>query len=102
MSSATVRISNEVRDILRELAAKEGEPMQAILEKAIEQYRRQRFLEEVNAAYAALRQDYKIWTEIQKELKEWDSTLADGIDLNEEWTQDGEATRKNKGGKVRD
>lgn len=102
MSSATVRISNEVRDILRELAAKEGEPMQAILEKAIEQYRRQRFLEEVNAAYAALRQDQKIWAEIQKEREGWDVTLADGLDPNEEWTQDGEATRKNKGGKARD
>ncbi len=37
--------------------------MQAILETAIEEYRRQRFLHEANAAYAALRNDPKQWKE---------------------------------------
>ena len=57
MLSVTVRISETSRNILRELAAQQGESMQAVLEKSIEHYRRQRFLEEVNRAYAALRQD---------------------------------------------
>ena len=52
--------------------------MQAILETAIEEYHRQRFLHEANAAYAALRNDPKQWKEELAERKEWDSALIDG------------------------
>ena len=79
MESATVRISGRSRKILRDLSDKTGEPMQTILDKAIEHYRRQRFLEEVNAAYAAVRQDEKAWSAIEKERGEWDATLMDSL-----------------------
>ncbi len=49
-----VRISAQSHLRLREMAAQDGEPMRVVLEKALEQYRRQRFFEECNAAYAAL------------------------------------------------
>lgn len=77
MSSATVRIKKETRNILREMAAQSGQPMQTILDIAIEEYRRQRFLHEANAAYAALRNDPKAWKVELAERKEWDSTMAD-------------------------
>jgi len=44
----------------------------------IEEYRRQRILQEANAAYAALRENPKAWKAELAEQKEWDSTLADG------------------------
>ena len=96
MPSATVRISDTSRNILRELAAREGKSMQAVLEKAIEAYRRQRFLKEVNTAYSVLRQDHKVWAAVEKERAEWDATLGDGLEPGEEWTEDGEAIRKAK------
>ena len=68
--------------------------MQAILEKSIEYYRRQRFLEEVNAAYAALRQDYRAWEAVKQERAQWDATLFDGLELDEEWTEEGEDIKK--------
>jgi len=78
MPTGTVRIKQKYHNTLRKMASAEGKPMQAILETAIEEYRRQRFLHEANAAYAALRNDPKQWKEELAERKEWDSTLIDG------------------------
>ncbi len=80
MSSSTVRISSSARQSLRGLSTRTGKPMQAVVEEAIELYRRRLFLEEVNDAYATLRQDPAAWSEIAEERAEWDSTLADGLD----------------------
>jgi hypothetical protein len=90
MKNTTIRIRETSRDILRDLAAREGLPMQTILDRAIEIYRRQTFLTEVNKAYAALRDDTDSWAEVEKERAAFDSTLNDGLDPDEMWTEDGE------------
>ena len=54
--------------------------MAAVLEKAIERYRRQKFLEEANASYAALKANPKKWKEETAERELWDSTNADGLE----------------------
>jgi hypothetical protein len=51
--------------------------MQIILDLAIEEYRRQRFIQEANEAYAALRKNSKAWKAELSERKEWDATMAD-------------------------
>ncbi len=89
MATAVVRVTKSTREVLRELAAKSGEPMQTILERAIEEYRRRRFLEETNAAYAAFKQDKAEWEPFQKEQAEWDVTLLDGLDPDEPRRSDG-------------
>jgi hypothetical protein len=53
--------------------------MQAVLDEAIEHYRRDKFLDEVNAAYALLRNDPRAWKEEQAERVLWDKALADGL-----------------------
>jgi len=50
-----VRISASSHELLRRLAEEEGESMHAILDKAIERYRRERFLRAANEDYQALR-----------------------------------------------
>ena len=80
MSSTTVRIDEESREILRGLAANSGEPMQAVLRKAVEEYRRRVFLESVNAAYSRLRKDARAWNELEKERQVWDAALGDGLE----------------------
>lgn len=95
MSSATVRISDKSRNTLRELASKSGEPMQSVLDRIIEEHRRRVFLDEVNAAYARIRQDPEAWAEVLNERAKWDATLMDGLDPNERWTADGEVTFRN-------
>jgi hypothetical protein len=54
--------------------------MQAVLEQALEQYRRQQLLEETNAAYAALRTAPKAWADLEQERRAWEQTLADGLE----------------------
>lgn len=101
MAGTTVRISVASRNALRALAVQSGESMQAILDRAIENYRRYRFLEEVNTAYAAVRQDARAWSALKKELKEWDGTLKDGLEADEPWTEGGEGMPRGKKGKGR-
>jgi hypothetical protein len=80
MSSVTVRINEECREILRQLSTSSGESMQAVLERAVEQYRRRVFFEQTNAEYARLRKDRAAWAEIEKEREEWDAALGDGLE----------------------
>jgi hypothetical protein len=54
--------------------------MQAVLDDAIEHYRRQRFISEVNATYARVREDERAWGEVLKEREAWDAANEDGLD----------------------
>ena len=79
MGQTTVRITEAARDSLRQLAENEGRSMQEVLELAIENYRRQKFLEQVNAGYAELREDPQAWQTYQEDMRLWDNTLLDGL-----------------------
>ena len=78
--SANVRISHHTHKALKEIARLNGEPMQAVLDKAVETYRRQRFLEEAAAAYAAMRNDPASWKDELEERALWDKTNNDGLE----------------------
>lgn len=79
MASATVRITPESHKLLKELAARTGHPMQTVLDRAIDAYVRQRFLEEANEAYTALQRDGAAWKQELREREAWDATLKDGL-----------------------
>ena len=52
--------------------------MQTLVERAIENYRRERFLEVANRTYAALKADPEAWKEELVERAQWDNSLTDG------------------------
>ena len=79
MPQRSVRISETTYRQLEDLAIVEKRPMPAVLAQAVEEYRRRRFLESVNAAYAALRQDAEAWGDREAERGEWDGALLDGL-----------------------
>lgn len=79
MQSATVRISPAACATLRELSAETGKSTRAIVERAIEGYRRRWFLDAVNRGFAALRSDPDAWPAEIAERAEWDITLSDGL-----------------------
>lgn len=54
--------------------------MQAVLEKAVELYRRQRFLEDANRSFAAMRADSAEWEQELAEREIWEGTLQDGLE----------------------
>ncbi len=78
MSSSTVRISKESSNVLREIAAQEKKSLQTVLDAAIEEYRRHRFLQEANKAYSVLKENPKNWKMELEERKQWETTLSDG------------------------
>jgi hypothetical protein len=86
--SAMIRVKDETRAILRNLSREMNEPMQEVLAKAVEAYRRRRILDLSNAAYAALRADPQAWQDLLDERAAWDVTLADGLE-GDEWPRDG-------------
>ena len=78
MASATVRINDETHKVLRDLAERTGTPMQRVLTDAVELYRRQNFLEEMNTAYASLKSNTTEWNKEMQERSLWDKTANDG------------------------
>lgn len=78
--TSTVTIGDTFYQILAELSASSGKSIQAVLEQAIEQYRRQQFLEAANQAYLALRNNSEAWQEELEERSVWDITLEDGLE----------------------
>ena len=53
--------------------------VQAVLDKAIEQYRRDTFFRELNESFVRLQADPEAWKEELAERQEWDTTLMDGL-----------------------
>jgi hypothetical protein len=89
MSALTVRISETAHQILKALAEQTGQSIMEVLDKALDEYRRKLFFEQMNAGYAVLQADPKAWAEAEAERKLWDATSMDGLDPDERWTQDG-------------
>jgi predicted transcriptional regulator len=77
---SNVRISEPTHEILRSLADEAGESMQAVLETAIEEYRRRRFWDQVEIAAGELRRDSTAWNEELAERRAWEATLADDLE----------------------
>jgi len=80
MPSTSIRINEHALAVLRELARKQCQPVQTVLNEAIDSYRREKFLEEANAAFAALRSNPEAWSDEQQERQIWDHTTGDGLE----------------------
>lgn len=74
-----VRVSDSTHKALKDLSEREHEPMPEIVARAVEEYRRARFLREANAAYTTLRQDPEAWKQELEEREAWDTALKDGL-----------------------
>lgn len=89
MSASTVCISEASHHMLQELAERTGQTTMDVLDKALDAYRRTVFFGQMNSGYAELHADPAAWAEHQAELRQWDTTLTDGVDSGEHWTDDG-------------
>ena len=79
MQTTTIRISAASHQVLKEVAQIENSPMQLILERAIERYRRDLILHKTNQAYDALGQDAEAWKQEERERDCWDQALDDDL-----------------------
>ena len=58
---ASVRVSENIHQTLRQLSQVQGKSMQDIIDTAVEGYRRNQFMEELNAAFQSLRDNPAAW-----------------------------------------
>ena len=80
MAAVTIRIRATTHRALKELAARSGQSLQDMAEKAIDDYRRKLYLEGANADYSAMNADPRAFAEFKKEIGAWDVTNLDGLD----------------------
>jgi len=80
MPSTSIRIDEQALAVLRELARRQQQTVQTVLRQAIDSYRREKFLEEANSAFAALRNNADAWSEELQERDLWDQTTSDGLE----------------------
>lgn len=85
MSSTTVRVSDTIKNKIREISENKGISLQSVIEKAIDYYEKQLFLEELNNAYA--KNNFPQIDDL------WDSVLMDGLN-EEEWDESGNLLKK--------
>jgi predicted transcriptional regulator len=78
--ATTVRISENSRALLSQLAKEADTSMTAVLDAALEAYRRHRFLIQAAIAYEALSADTGAAADYRRELTELEATSADGLD----------------------
>lgn len=82
--TTTIRVSREVYNDAKTLAQNQHENIQEIIEHAITEYKKKKFFDSLNAAYEKLQSDPAAWEEEQKEREEWDMTLSDGLENDDE------------------
>ncbi|HEY5087780.1 MAG TPA: hypothetical protein VII66_10525 [Gemmatimonadaceae bacterium] len=76
---ATTRILDADHKLLRELSEQTGKQQQEIVHDALDMYRRDQLLEEINTAFGRLKADPKAWADELSERRAWDDTVADGM-----------------------
>lgn len=75
-----IRVDESTRDRVKRVAKKEGKNISEIIAIAIDEYERGKILNAFNAAYAKVRKNPKERDILDKEMREWDSMLLDGLD----------------------
>jgi hypothetical protein len=80
MESQAIRVSKNTHKLLRELAAQSKTSIGAIVDRAVEEFRRKQFWEEYTEGYARLAGQTEEWQEYQEEMRAWEATLADGLE----------------------
>ena len=78
--SAVIRVDESTHETLRELSEECDEKMSVLIALAVKDLRRKKFMEALNAEYAALRADEAGWESDRQERAAWDVALADGLE----------------------
>ena len=65
--STTIRVSSETRERIAVLADETGQPMNAVVEAALDALERRRFFAALNSRFGELRQDPESWSAIEVE-----------------------------------
>ena len=79
-ATRTVRIKPETHKKLQHLARESKRSLPDVLDEAISEYERRKFLEGLSEDFARLRANPELWQEELEERALWDCTLMDGLE----------------------
>ncbi len=79
-NTTTIRVKKDSYNTMKLIAKEKKMTMQDILDEALKDYKKKAFFDNLNTAYAVLKNNPKAKKEEQKETEAWDNTLLDGID----------------------
>jgi predicted transcriptional regulator len=79
MATQMVRLSMEAHCLLAELARESGLSRQAVMDRALEHYRRERMFSAMDEAYARLQSDPAERAHHEREMRDWDGVVADRL-----------------------
>lgn len=74
-----VRMDQADKSVLDQLSAKTGESAPRLLHRAVTQLKKDIFFEQMNNAYADLKQDKAAWENEKKERALFENSLKDGL-----------------------
>ncbi len=75
----SVQISETSLEIVRNISERNGLQISDVLDKAVEIYRREVFLDDTNRAFETLKEKSVSWQEELDERALWEDTLSDGV-----------------------
>ena len=78
--STTVRVSRDVHRRLKTLAEEEGKTLSEVVDRLLEERRRDRFFRRTNEGFARLRNDEEAWTKYEEETAELRGASNDGLE----------------------
>jgi hypothetical protein len=78
--TTTIRVRKDIYDAIKSLAQQRNEKIQDVIEKAVKEYKKKKFFEELNMGYASLQAVSQDWAVETAERKEWEVTLRDGLE----------------------
>lgn len=81
MSSIQVRINENTHNVIKGIAREIGESMQSVVEHAVERYKRDIFLENLNRDFDLLRNNEQDWASELEERDLWAVTMNDGEEV---------------------
>ncbi len=79
-ATATIRVDQQTRDKLTELANSEQTTIGAVVREALETYERDRFFAQVREDLLRLRSNPEEWNDYMAEFASMDGTLMDGLE----------------------
>jgi hypothetical protein len=83
--TTTIRVTQKTYNGLKLIAGREHSTMQDALDKLMEEYENNKFFENLSQSVSDVKSNPSAWAEELNERREWDETLADGLedDANE-------------------
>lgn len=80
MATTSMRIDRTAHERLKEIAEREQKPIGEVTNEIIESYERQKFRQQMQEDFRALRQDKDTWAKYRAETELWDQTAGDGLE----------------------